>query len=618
MEDRLRQKLESLPRTPGVYLFLDKAGKVIYIGKARVLRQRVRQYFQQGHDGRYQLDALVARIADLEILPTDSELEALILENNLVREKKPRYNIELRDDKSFPFLRVTREPFPQIFLTRKPVQDGSRYFGPFSNLVRLKPLIHVLKGLLRIRTCNLPLSTATIAAEKFKKCIEYDIGRCNAPCIGLEDEAIYNQHVRDYVQVLQGHEDKVVAALHRRMESLAEELNFEEAARLRDQLQSLAQLSLRQKVISAQPVDFDVIALAIEDREGCALVFQVRAGRLIGRLHYILRHLRNREEGEVASQFVQQYYSVSTLIPRELFLGVEIRDPILLARWLSEKRGSKVEIRRPKRGEKARLLDLAYRNAELLLGEYKRAQARRERIPRSLSELHRVLHLPALPRRIEAFDISTSQGREKVGSLVVFRDGRPAKSDYRRFAIKGVDGQDDFACMKELIQRRYSRILREGRKPADLVLVDGGKGQLSAAREVLRSIGMASQPIIGLAKRLEEVFLPGDPLPQNIPRTSSALKLLQSIRDEAHRFAITYHRLLRKRRTLESVLDEIPGVGPARRKALLNHFGTMARLRAAEVEDIAAVPGISPKLASAVLEFLHRPPQEEEPSGESH
>ncbi len=613
MSNRLRGKLESLPRSPGVYLFLDKAGKVIYIGKARALRQRVRQYFQQGHDGRYQFDALVSRIVDVEVIPTDSELEALILESNLVREKKPRYNIELRDDKSFPFLRVTREPFPRIFLTRKPVQDSSLYFGPFSNLAQLKPLIHVLKGLLKIRTCNLPLTPPAITTGKFKKCIEYDIGRCNAPCIGLEDEATYSRHIRDYVQVLQGHGSEVVATLHRQMEGLAADLKFEEAARLRDQLNVLARLTLRQKVISPHPVDFDVVALAIEDSEGCALVFQVRDGRMIGRLHYILRRLKGREEGEIASEFIEQYYSVSTLIPRELFVGVDVPEPDLLARWLSEKRGGKVDVRRPKRGEKARLLRLAYRNAELLLGEYKRAQARRERIPGSLLELQKALHLTQLPRRIEAFDISTLQGREKVGSLVVFQDGRPVKGEYRRFAIKGVDGQDDFASMSELIERRYSRIIKEGHKLPDLVLVDGGKGQLSAAREALQSVGIAEQPVIGLAKRLEEVFLPGDPLPQNIPRTSSALRLLQAVRDEAHRFAITYHRLLRKKRTLESTLNEIPGVGPARRTALLKHLGSMSRLRSAEVAEIEEVPGISPKLAHDIFEFLHRPSGDEEP-----
>jgi excinuclease ABC subunit C len=334
---------------------------------------------------------------------------------------------------------------------------------------------------------------------------------------------------------------------------------------------------------------------------------------MIGRLHYILRHLKDREEGEVMSQFIEQYYSVSTLIPRELFSGVEVPDSALLARWLCERCGNRVEIRTPKRGEKARLLDLANRNAELLLGEYKRAKARRERIPRALVELQTVLHLSTLPRRIEAFDISTSQGREKVGSLVVFRDARPAKSQYRRFAIKKVTGQDDFACMNEVIQRRFSRLIREGKEFPDLVLVDGGKGQLSAACEALRSVEVEKLPVIGLAKRLEEVFLPGDPLPQNIPRTSSALKLLQAIRDEAHRFAINYHRLLRKRRTLESELDEVPGVGPVRRRALLTHFGAISRLRSAEVRDIEEVPGLSPKLARVVFEHLHKSPEREEP-----
>jgi len=611
MRSNLQEKLHALPQSPGVYIFRDRAGRVIYIGKARVLRRRVRQYFQRNHDGRYQFDALVSRIADVEVIATDGELEALILENNLVREKKPRYNIELRDDKSFPFLQITREPFPRIFLTRKPVQDGSLYFGPFSNLVQLKPLIHVLRGLLKIRTCNLPLTAEGIAAGKFKKCIEYDIGRCNAPCIALETEETYNEHIRDYLQVLHGHGDDVVEALQHRIEALADELKFEEAGLLRDQLRSLTQLSQRQKVISPHPIDSDTISLAIEDHEGCAVVFQVRSGRMIGRLHYILRHLRDKEEAEAMTQFLEQYYTVTTLVPQEILLGTEISDPALLSRWLSEKCGHKVGIHAPKRGDKARFLNLAYRNAQLLLGEYKRSQARKERIPKALAELQRILHLPTLPRHIEAFDISTSQGREKVGSLVVFEEGKPAKSQYRRFAIKGIEGLDDFACMKQVVQRRFARLVREKRKLPDLLLVDGGKGQLSAARDALSSLGITGQPIIGLAKRLEEVFVPDDPLPQNIPRTSSALKLLQSVRDEAHRFAVTYHRLLRKRKTLESVLDEIPGVGPARRRALLNHFGTMARLRSADIHDIEATSGISPKLARAIHDFLHRIPEQQ-------
>lgn len=610
MNDILRDKLDSLPRSPGVYLFLDKAGKVIYIGKARVLRHRVRQYFQQCRDDRYQINALIKRIADFEIIPTDSELEALILESSLIREKKPRYNVELRDDKSFPFLRVTREPFPRIFLTRKPVQDGSRYFGPFSYLVQLKPLIHVLRGLLKIRVCNLPLTPQAIADGRFKKCVEHDIGRCNAPCIGLEDATTYHQHILDYIQVLQGHGDEIVKALHQKMEELATSLRFEEAARLRDQLRSLEKLSIKQKIIHPQLVDYDMIALAIEDSEGCAVVFQIRAGRMVGRLHYIMRHLKGRNEGEVLAQFLGQYYSVSTLIPKEIFPETKTPEFALIARWLSEKRGGNVDIRVPQRGEKAGLLRLARRNAELLLGEYKRVRAKRERIPAALLEMQRILHLQNLPRRIEAFDISTSQGREKVAGLVVFQNGRPAKSQYRRYTIKNVKGQDDFASMKEVVQRRFARLLREKQPLPDLVLVDGGKGQLSAAGAALQEVGASSQSIIGLAKRLEEVFLPGDPLPQNIPRTSSALRLLQAIRDEAHRFAITYHRLLRQKRILESVLDEVPGVGPARRKALLNHFGTMSKLRNAEEKDIEAVRGISPVIAHAVFDFLHRTPEE--------
>ena len=603
----LEEKLRLLPADPGVYLFKDAQGKVIYIGKARVLRNRVRQYFQEGSDGRYQYDSLVAHIADVEVIATDTELEALILENNLVREQKPRYNIELRDDKSFPFLRITHEPFPRVFLTRHPVLDGSRYFGPFSDLYHLKGLIRVLRGMLKIRTCNLPLTEEAIAQDKFKVCLQFHIGRCDAPCIAHESRERYAARVHDFVEVVKGRGAAVIRRLQQEMDALAQDLRFEQAAQLRDWLSALENLTERQKMISAEPVNRDVIGLAAEDDLGCLVILQVRAGRMLGRLDYRLKHVRDRLPEEILETAVERFYSGPVSIPEVILLPIALPEGSLLEEWLRQKADAGLEIRVPERGEKARLTELANRNAQLLLEEMRLHAKSREPIPHALTELQRHLHLDKLPQEIAAFDISTLQGSDKVASLVVFRKGRPARSEYRRFKIRTVEGMDDFACMREAVSRRFSRLQKEERPFPDLLLIDGGKGQLAAAGDALNSLGVANQPVIGLAKRLEEIFLTGDPQPRNLPRTSSALKLLQQVRDEAHRFAITYHRQLRQKRSLKSLLDEIEGVGPARRKALLSHFGSVKSLQQATTDDIAHVEGIPRPLAERIAAFFaHR------------
>jgi len=609
----LEEKLRLLPPDPGVYLFKDAQGKVIYIGKARVLRNRVRQYFQEGSDGRYQYDSLVSHIADVEIIATDTELEALILENNLVRERKPRYNIELRDDKSFPFLRITHEPFPRVFLTRHPVLDGSRYFGPFSDLYHLKGLIRVLRGMLKIRSCNLPLTEEGAAQGKFKVCLQYHIGRCNAPCIANESREQYAARVRDFVEVVKGRGAEVIGRLQREMDTLAEDLRFEQAAQLRDWLSALESLTERQKMIFAEPVNRDVIGLAAEDDLGCLVVLQVRAGRMLGRLDYRLKHLRGRPPEEILETALERYYSEPVSMPEEILLPAPLPGGSLFGEWLRGKTDASVEIRVPERGEKARLTELANRNAELLLEEMSLQRKSRERIPHALTELQRQLRLDQPPQEIAAFDISTLQGSDKVASLVVFRKGRPARSEYRRFKIRTVEGMNDFACMREAVSRRFSRLRKEERPLPDLLLIDGGKGQLAAACEALAELGVSDLRVIGLAKRLEEIFLPGDPQPHNLPRTSSALKLLQHVRDEAHRFAITYHRQLRQKRSLRSLLDEIEGVGPVRRKALLVHFGTLKALQQASASDIEQVESIPNPLAERIAAFFADRKQETAP-----
>ncbi|MFZ5433944.1 MAG: excinuclease ABC subunit UvrC [Calditrichota bacterium] len=601
----LEQKLNALPKDPGVYLFKDEQGKVIYIGKARVLRNRVRSYFQNGHDGRYQYGPLVSRIADVEVITTDSELEALILESNLIRLQKPRYNIDLKDDKSFPFLRISNEEYPRAFLTRHPKSDGSRYFGPFSDLFHLKGLLRVLRGMLKIRTCNLPLNEEAIGKGKFKSCLEFHIGRCNAPCVANESRDDYQRRIRDFVDVVNGKGGEVIKRLYGEMERLAEELKFEQAAQLRDWLAALDNLTQRQKVISAEPINRDVFGIAIEDDLGCVVIFQVRNGRMLGRLHYRLKQCRDRDPQEILERAVQQYYLEPASVPDEIFLPLEIPQYDLIREWLRQQRGGRLDIRIPARGEKAQLVDLAARNAELLLEEYKIARQSRERIPSALQELKSQLHLLRVPRRIEAFDISTLQGTDKVASMVVFQDGRPAKSQYRRFKIKTVEGMDDFASMREAVGRRYARLHNEEQPFPDLILIDGGKGQLGAAGEALAQLSITEQPIIGLAKRLEEIFFPNDSEPFYLPRTSSALKLLQQIRDEAHRFAIAYHRQLRGKRALRSQLDEIEGVGPARQKTILEKFGTMKAIQNASLDELIAVPGLPREIAERIFKHFH-------------
>ncbi len=600
----LEQKLKTLPSSPGVYIFKDSSGNIIYIGKASVLRNRVRQYFQSRHDGRYQFDALVSRIADVECIATHNELEALMLENNLIKQEKPRYNVDLKDDKSFPFLRITNEEFPRIFLTRKPVSDGSKYYGPYSDLFQLKGLLHALRGMLQIRTCNLPLAEATIAKKKFKSCLEYHIGRCNAPCIANETREDYHKRVKDFTDVILGRGSVVLQRLHEEMEQFAGQLKFERAAQLRDWISAVDDLTQNQKVISAEPIERDIFGIAAEDDSGCVVIMQVRAGRMLGRLHYRLRQVSGQPVEEILGDVVQMYYGGTATIPAEVVLPFDLPEKKVMGGWLSRIADRKVEIRVPERGQRAQFVDLAMKNAEMLLVEAKIAAEARDRTPSSLKELEQRLALTAPPKVIVCFDISNLMGTDQVASMVVFENGRPARSQYRRYQIRSVTGPDDYASMREIVTRRFSRLQSEERPFPNLVIIDGGKGQLAAAVEALTQLGIVDLPIIGLAKRLEEVFKPHDSQPQNFPKTSSALRLMQQVRDEAHRFAITYHRKLRQKRTLLSLLDEIEGVGPARRKLLLQHFGSMAKLEQASLAEIESVQGLPLAVARQVHEFF--------------
>jgi len=602
----LQDKLEALPTKPGVYLFKDAQGKVIYIGKAKVLRNRVRSYFQNGRLEGPKLARLRSRIADLETIVTDSEIEALILEANLVKEYRPRYNINLKDDKSYPYIRVTNERFPRIFPTRRIVKDGSRYFGPYTDVGAMRELLKTIHRIFPLRTCNYDLTEEAVAKRKYKLCLDYYIKKCDGPCEGLISEEDYNRIVEQVVNFINGKDRQVVHELRARMEHLANLRRFEEAARIRDQIQSIEQFQYKQKVVTDEPIDRDIVVLAVEDDDACGVVFKVRDGKILGRQHFYLKGVEHEPYENVVSSFVKQFYLKSDFVPEEIYLSGDIEDKAEIEAWLSERRGGKVRLVIPKRGEKANLVEMALKNARLLLQELKlqKMQAK-DFVPHSVRALQRDLRLKKPPRVIEAFDISNIQGTDPVASMVMFVDGQPKKSGYRKFKIRTKSSPDDFAMMAEAVERRYSRLLKEGGPLPDLILVDGGKGQLSTTVRVLEKLGIRDLPVAALAKRLDEVFVPGSPDPQNIPKTSSGLKLLQRLRDESHRFANTFHQQLRRKRTTQSVLDLIPGVGPARRRALIKYFGSVSAIKEATLDEIASVEGIPESLAEQIWKFFH-------------
>ena len=601
MRERIDGVVGLMPREPGVYIMKGEDGQIIYIGKAKVLRSRVQQYFRpQANDGRRQFRALVRSVRDLEYIVTDTELEALILESNLIKTHKPRYNISLKDDKKYPYIRITKERFPRIVVTREVVKDGSRYLGPYTDVKAMRRMLETMHRLFRIRSCHYDLPKANV-----RVCLDYEIKRCDGPCEGLIVAEAYQKIIDEAVLFLTGRHRQVMTVLDERMKRAAAALKYEEAAIYRDRIRALEQAASRQKVVSNDLTDWDAIAIAREDDEACGVVMEVRDGRLIGRQNYFVGGVLDASEEEVVSAFVQLFYATATFVPKEVCLPCDIEDRETVLDWLSERARAGVEIRLPQRGDKFRLMKMAENNARLLLTERRlKRENRRSQAPAAVLALQRDLHLEKAPRWIEAVDISNIQGSDPVASLVCFVDGRARKREYRHFKITGIEGPNDFAMMQQVVTRRFKRLMEENKPFPDLLLVDGGKGQLSSTVAALRALGIADQPVVGLAKRLEEVFLPGLSNAQNIPKTSSSLKLLQMLRDESHRFAIAHHRKLRQKRTLTSELDDIPGVGPSRRKALLKHFGSVKRVREATVEDVAQVKGVSLKLATAICAGL--------------
>ncbi len=588
----IEEKLVSLPKKPGIYQFKDEKGTVIYVGKAINLRSRVMSYFREKVDSP-KTAALVKRISDLEVIVTENEIEALVLENNLIKQFSPRYNVLLKDGKSYPYIRVTNEPYPRVFATRDIVRDGSKYFGPYTDVKSMRQSLRMINKIFKIRSCKYHIDDDVIRAGKIKVCLDYHIKKCDGPCEGLISEKDYGEMVNHVVQVLRGKTDELISKLESEMNSAAENLDFEKAAEIRDKIEKLKVYTSKQKVVSVDNEDRDIISVAGEDKDAACTILNIRSGKLVGKKQLKLSVNLKQNESEIIAEALRFYYSEFVDIPHEILLEKKPENEEMLIKWLNSKSERKVKFVIPQReGEKKSLLRMCRQNAILMLKDIQLQRMKKEGdIPHVITALKRDLHLKKPPVKIECFDISNIQGTDTVASMVVFVNGKPKKSLYRKFIIKSVSGPDDFASMEEVIERRYSRLVKENQPFPDLIMVDGGKGQLSSAVKILKNLGVKNQEIIGLAKRLEEVYLPGISDPQSIPKTSSGLKLLQHVRDEAHRFAITFHRQRRSKRTLTSELLEIKGVGKKIAEKLLTHFNSIDEIRKAEVDELAEVIG---------------------------
>jgi len=587
--DILQEKLKTLPDSPGVYLMKDVKGKIIYVGKAVVLKNRVRQYFQANKNHSAKVKAMVAKIVDFETIITASEVEALILECNLIKKYRPRYNISLKDDKSYPYLKLTAEKFPRIVLTRRVVHDGGRYFGPYTSGLAVKETLQLIKKIFPLRTCK------TFAK---RPCLEFHIKRCLAPCankISCED---YTRFVNAAEKFLEGRTAQIERELSAQMNAAAEALDFEQAARLRDILAAIKKVTEKQKIVTDSG-DVDAIGLARLDGETCAQIFFIREGKVTGRENFLLSGAADESDAQAVTEFIKQYYSRAQLSATEILLPVALAqdDLKILGEWLN------IKLIEPKRGVKKSLVDMATENAEKFLAEESaRRQIKNAQTVGAVEELKNFLNLPKMPRRMECFDISHIQGAETVASMVVFEDGAPDKKSYRRFKIRSTEGKpDDFLSMREVTSRRYGAT----ENLPDLIVIDGGIGQLSSALEIIRGAGH-QVPVVGLAKQFELIFVESSSIPVELPKDSQALKLMQRIRDEAHRFAITYHRKLRRKRNLKSELDNVAGIGAKRRAELFKAFGTLAKIKSATVEELAAVPSMNRTAAESIRNFFAR------------
>ena len=591
------EKVSHLPTTPGVYLWRDKYQRIIYVGKAINLRNRVRSYVQQDVNRSVKVTAMMRRAWDVETIQTKTEMEALILEATLIKEHHPKYNIMLRDDKTYPYVKVTvQEEYPRLFMTRRLERDGAKYFGPFTDVTAVHHVLRILRSYYPLRTCK--------SMKVERPCLQYHMHYCEGPCMKYVTVESYRKYIDDIVALFEGKQVQVIQEITSKMEQASEDLEFELAAKYRDDLLSIQKVQEKQRMVT-QRGDMDVLGMDIDGPMACIQLFFIRSGRLLGRENYFVQHEGDSPE-LVMTEFIKQYYGGSTFIPKELLLPMDSVDRELFSEWFTSMKGQQVEVSVPQRGYKKDLIKMAEENAQNFLAERRRQwQYTIDKAGGAVKKLAEVLDLPRLPERMECYDISHMQGAETVASMVVFEGGKPAKREYRRFKLKTVQGKpDDFASMAEIMERRYGN--EKDWPMPDLIIIDGGKGQLNAALPVIRAMGVTDVPVISLAKRIEEVFVEGESESIILEHHTPELQLLQQIRDEAHRFAITYHRRLRGKRNLESVLDHIEGIGPKRRKALYKHFGNLDAMRVAELEELESVEGMNKKAALAVYEFFRR------------
>ena len=603
----IEEQLNRLPDSPGVYLLRDAEGTIHYVGKAANLRHRVRSYFGAGQKLSPKLVRMVSRVADIDFYVTSSEQEALILELNLIKRHHPRYNVRLKDDKTFPYLKINlREEWPRVHITRRLEQDGSRYFGPFASAKSVRQTLKVIKGIFPFRYC-----TRTITGTDSRACLEYHMGRCLGPCIGVVSREEYAEVIKEVIMFLEGKQDRVVRNLKDKMSRASEALEFEKATLYRDQIQAIDKVVEGQRIAAAVSGEQDVIAFSQDGDQAYVQVFFIRNDKLIGRESFVMQGTQHEEPPQIMTGFIKQFYSSSPNIPPRLLLQYPVEDMVVLKEWLQGKRGGRVDIQVPRRGSRKHLVDIVAENARQGLEQLKIRQiATPKELEAAIDEIEKELKLPTPPLRMEAYDISDIQGKAAVGSMVVFEKGKSKPAHYRRFRIKTVSGADDYAMLQEVLRRRFKHLGGETSLPdawaivPDLVLIDGGKGQLNAALSAMGELGVTSVPVASLAKENEEIYVPKRFKPIVLPRSSPGLRLLQRLRDEAHRFALGYYHKVHRRESFISAFDGIPGIGPKRKRALLKKFGSVQAVREASLEEMAAASGMTEKLARKVKESL--------------
>ncbi|HAT4167414.1 TPA: excinuclease ABC subunit UvrC [Clostridium perfringens] len=614
-----QHQLKILPDKPGVYIMKNSLGEVIYVGKAKVLKNRVRQYFQNSKNHSEKVRAMVKNIAEFEYIVTDSEMEALILECNLIKKYSPRYNIALKDDKFYPFIKITtNEDFPRVYVTRNFAKDGNRYFGPYTNGTAVYEVMGLIKKLFPLRTCK---KAIVEGGEPTRACLNYHINLCKAPCAGYISKAEYWEMIDEIINILNGTDTSIIKKLKLEMEKAAEELEFEKAAKIRDRILAIELISEKQKMFTVKEGDEDFIDLYTDEKDGCAQVFFVREGKVTGREHFMIENIGDDPVKEVISSFIASFYGGTAQIPKTIYVPEEIEDQELIEKFLTEKRGSKVWIKVPKKGDKKNLLDMVRNNAKIMLDQFKEKMVEEKELNKSaLTELADVLGLDSLPVRIEAYDISNIQGVDSVGTMVVFENGKAKNSDYRRFKIKSVKGPNDYESMREILSRRFSHGLEEVNKIKernleyskgkfcifpDLIMMDGGKGQVNIALEVLKGFGIEI-PVCGLVKdhkhRTRGIIFNNEEI--LIRRGSGLMNLITRVQDEVHRYAITYHRSLRDKRTLHSILEDIPRIGEKRRRNLLMKFGSIDNIKKASMEELLDTPGIDKRAAESIKQYF--------------